>query len=447
MNVGWRWHRIPKGGNDGNCWGTSGSPASPGKKTLVCQLNCCGTGRGPSSGYYWPPGYAVCCYWVGRDCVFLGGRRAEHSRQVMLTESGYLSEGFTRSLLMSSPAQWLAPYHWTGIPVAVCGVRADGELAERVSLSGKCSCRELDDWRIWFLCPSWETICWRRFMWRWPFIRDYSGASNRCPVCYGAVGGHGGEGFNRRDLRRYGCRVWIQFCVSPRQRFVKSAFLFRCMIYLSWPGLPFYPNLVLLPAALLFRACGGSGYRVIWKYFIGVGRETHNTWFCGLLSAEQAVWGRASVVWWGYPALIDGLMSVSKVNKVAGCLVVMSCQPHWPAVQLVRRYHLRFYRCAWSDYPPVSKACSECILDKQMVLLSVSGLTACRLCHDLSPNNYDGQSLVLLSRFKRISEPEQIALLPVMRLYRSGTDNPVLWQILVCPSATSLLEAASQYPA
>ena len=30
------------------------------QKTPVCRLNCCGTGRGPSSGYYWPPGYAVC---------------------------------------------------------------------------------------------------------------------------------------------------------------------------------------------------------------------------------------------------------------------------------------------------------------------------------------------------------------------------------------------------
>lgn len=54
--------------------------------------------------------------WVG-IAFFWADEGAEHSRQVMLTESGYLSEGFTRSLLMSSPAQWLAhtveqAYRW-----------------------------------------------------------------------------------------------------------------------------------------------------------------------------------------------------------------------------------------------------------------------------------------------------------------------------------------------
>lgn len=59
------------------------------------------------------------------------------------------------------------------------------------------------------------------------------------------------EGFNRRDLRRYGAGYESSFVYHHAKRFVKPAFFVPCMIYLSWPS-AIYPNLVLLPAALLF---------------------------------------------------------------------------------------------------------------------------------------------------------------------------------------------------
>ncbi len=88
--------------------------------------------------------------WVG-IAFFWADEGAEHSRQVMLTESGYLSEGFTRSLLMSSPAQWLAhtveqAYRWLFVESGLM------ESWQNVyPVSGNAVARELDDWRIWFV--------------------------------------------------------------------------------------------------------------------------------------------------------------------------------------------------------------------------------------------------------------------------------------------------------
>ncbi len=58
------------------------------------------------------------------------------------------------------------------------------------------------------------------------------------------------EGLSRRDLRRYGAAYESSFVYHHAKRFVKPAFCVPCLLYLSWPS-AVYPNLLLLPAALL----------------------------------------------------------------------------------------------------------------------------------------------------------------------------------------------------
>lgn len=57
-------------------------------------------------------------------------------------------------------------------------------------------------------------------------------------------------GLGRRDLRRYGAAYESSFVYHPAKRFAKPAFNLPCMVYLSWPS-AVYPNLLLLPAALM----------------------------------------------------------------------------------------------------------------------------------------------------------------------------------------------------
>jgi integrating conjugative element membrane protein (TIGR03747 family) len=58
------------------------------------------------------------------------------------------------------------------------------------------------------------------------------------------------EGLGRRDLRRYGAAYESSFVYHHARRLVKPAMYIPCMVYLSWPS-AIYPNLLLLPAALL----------------------------------------------------------------------------------------------------------------------------------------------------------------------------------------------------
>jgi len=58
------------------------------------------------------------------------------------------------------------------------------------------------------------------------------------------------DGLGRRDLRRYGAVYESSFVYHHAKRFVKPAFYVPRMVYLSWPS-TVYPNLLLLPAALM----------------------------------------------------------------------------------------------------------------------------------------------------------------------------------------------------
>ncbi|EBO4216125.1 hypothetical protein DK983_17260 [Salmonella enterica] len=61
------------------------------------------------------------------------------------------------------------------------------------------------------------------------------------------------EGLSRRDLRRYGAGYESSFLYHHAKRFIKPSVIYPCMLYLSWPT-AIYPNLILLPAALLLGA-------------------------------------------------------------------------------------------------------------------------------------------------------------------------------------------------
>lgn len=61
------------------------------------------------------------------------------------------------------------------------------------------------------------------------------------------------EGLSRRDLRRYGAGYESSFLYHHAKRFIRPSLIYPCMLYLSWPT-AIYPNLMLLPAALLLGA-------------------------------------------------------------------------------------------------------------------------------------------------------------------------------------------------
>lgn len=58
------------------------------------------------------------------------------------------------------------------------------------------------------------------------------------------------DGTVRRDLRRYGAAYESSFIYHHAKRWIKPATCLPCVIYLSMP-FAVYPNILLLPAALL----------------------------------------------------------------------------------------------------------------------------------------------------------------------------------------------------
>ncbi|HBN5712679.1 DUF4400 domain-containing protein [Morganella morganii] len=124
---------------------------------------------------------------------------AEYSRRVMLAERDYFAAGFTQSLLLSAPVTTVQ----------------DG-IAQ---LS------------------------------RWLFTE--SGFISGIHSTTAVKSGNGvTDGMVRRDLRRYGAASESSFLYHHAKRAVKPALYLPCILYLSAP-FTVYPNLFLLPAALL----------------------------------------------------------------------------------------------------------------------------------------------------------------------------------------------------
>ncbi len=109
--------------------------------------------------------------------------------------------------------------------------------------------RELSDWSVW-LAESLRKYLLATVYVTVTFIIRLTILVLFLPLFVMVIGVAVVEGLSRRDLRRYGAAYESSFVYHHAKRFVKPAFCVPCLLYLSWPS-AVYPNLLLLPAALL----------------------------------------------------------------------------------------------------------------------------------------------------------------------------------------------------
>lgn len=177
---------------------------------------------------------------------------AEHSRAVMQTESGYFAEGFTQSLLLSSPVAtvqgWIAlGYQWlfvnSGFMDWLQSIQAPAVE------SGNGVTDELNAWSGGVVQVAYEYLLATMYV-SLVFLMRVTILILSVPlfVLVAIVGI--ADGMVRRDLRRYGAAYESSFLYHHAKRVVKPAAFIPCMLYLSAP-FAVYPNLLLLPAALL----------------------------------------------------------------------------------------------------------------------------------------------------------------------------------------------------
>lgn len=178
------------------------------------------------------------------------GEGAEHSRQVMLTESGYLSEGFTRSLILSQPvtviSAWIQQaYQWIFVDTGFISwvntarsVHSQGGSVETLSRAGSWLARAL--WE-YLQATVYVTIIFAIRV----AILVLSVPLFIMVSVIGIV-----DGLVRRDLRRYGAGYESSFVYHHAKRYVKPAMYGPCMLYLAWPT-AVWPNLLLLPSAIM----------------------------------------------------------------------------------------------------------------------------------------------------------------------------------------------------
>lgn len=174
----------------------------------------------------------------------------EHSRQVMLTESGYLSAGFTRSLLLSEPVTvingWVhQAYQWLFVESGFIRwlnearqVRAQAGLAQALNRVGG-----------WLAMALWDYLQATVYVTVIFAIRVAILVLSIPLFVLVSITGIV-DGLVRRDLRRYGAGYESSFVYHHAKRFVKPAMYGPCMLYLAWPT-AVWPNLLLLPAAVM----------------------------------------------------------------------------------------------------------------------------------------------------------------------------------------------------
>jgi integrating conjugative element membrane protein (TIGR03747 family) len=178
---------------------------------------------------------------------------ASHSEQVMHTELGWLSSEFTRSLLLSDPSTTLVnaitrAYRWAFIDSGVTGWlqhQYSTQLASNNAIT-----RETGKWSAWLageLGEYMQAAVWVTVI---TLVRATI-LTLSVPLFVLVLLVALTEGLGRRDLRRYGAAWESAFVYHRAKALVKPALYIPCMLYLSWPT-AIYPNLLLLPAALLF---------------------------------------------------------------------------------------------------------------------------------------------------------------------------------------------------
>ncbi|EAO5494020.1 TIGR03747 family integrating conjugative element membrane protein [Salmonella enterica subsp. enterica] len=178
-----------------------------------------------------------------------------HARAMMETELGYLSSDFTRSLFISEPAvtamAWIQQgYRWlcvdSGIlrflsQATVTGHGQETFLTEGMSVVG--------GWLLTHLREFLQATVYITVV----FVVRVTILLLSLPLFAMVVMVAMVEGLSRRDLRRYGAGYESSFLYHHARRFIRPSLICPCMLYLSWPT-AIYPNLLLLPAALLLGA-------------------------------------------------------------------------------------------------------------------------------------------------------------------------------------------------
>lgn len=178
-----------------------------------------------------------------------------HARTIMETELRYLSSNFTRSLFVSAPAEtvlaWInLGYQWVFVDSGFTGFISQGGvsgggantvLTEEISAVGYWLLTHLRDF---LQATVYITVV---------FAVRVSVLVLSVPLFVMVVMVAMVEGLSRRDLRRYGAGYESSFLYHHAKRFIKPSLIYPCMLYLSWPT-AIYPNLMLLPAALLLGA-------------------------------------------------------------------------------------------------------------------------------------------------------------------------------------------------
>ncbi|MCC5457253.1 TIGR03747 family integrating conjugative element membrane protein [Klebsiella variicola] len=177
---------------------------------------------------------------------------AEHSRAVMQTESGYFAEGFTQSLLLSSPVvavqSWIAlGYQWLFVNSGFMDWLQS--IQTPTAGSGNGVTDELNAWSAWAVQVAYEYLMATMYV-SLVFLMRVTILVLSVPlfILVAIVGI--ADGMVRRDLRRYGAAYESSFLYHHAKRLVKPAMYIPCVLYLSAP-FAVYPNLLLLPAALL----------------------------------------------------------------------------------------------------------------------------------------------------------------------------------------------------
>ncbi|VTP17347.1 hypothetical protein PUATCC27989T_05348 [Phytobacter ursingii] len=177
---------------------------------------------------------------------------AEHSRAVMQAESSYFVEGFTRSLLLSSPVVtiqgWIAlGYEWLFVNSGFMGWLQSIQTPTVGSGNGVTD--GLNAWIAWTVQTGYEYLVATMYV-SLVFLMRITILVLSVPLFVLVTIVGIADGMVRRDLRRYGAAYESSFLYHHAKRVVKPAAYIPCVLYLSAP-FAVYPNLLLLPAALL----------------------------------------------------------------------------------------------------------------------------------------------------------------------------------------------------
>lgn len=180
---------------------------------------------------------------------------AAHSQRMLLTESGWLSGEFTRSLLLSEPSVTAISgfshlYQWAFVDSGLTGwinAQYQGGLHGNNEIS-----RQVNAWLGGIAGYVHEYLLVAMYVTGVTVIRVII-LMLSVPLFVLVAMVAVVEGLSQRDLRRYGAAYESSFVYHHARRLVKPALCVPCMLYLAWP-VAVYPNLLLLPAALLFGA-------------------------------------------------------------------------------------------------------------------------------------------------------------------------------------------------